>query len=137
MRCLWLIAQLLPGPTFAGVLAAAHVLPAGTVIAPADLRVIDSDLPGIDDPSQILGQQARITIYAGRPIQKSMLRAPILVSRNQLVLLKFRRGPMEITIQARALSAGAAGDLIRVMNIDNHGTVAARVLPDGTLTTAN
>lgn len=137
MQLLWLIALLLPGPAFCGVLAAAHVLPAGTIIAPADLRVIDSDRPGIDDPSKILGQQARITIYPGRPIQTSMLQAPILVSRNQMVFLSFRRGPLEITIQARALSAGAAGDLIRVMNIDNHGTVTARVLPDGTLTTAN
>jgi flagella basal body P-ring formation protein FlgA len=131
------LALLLPAPVTAGVLAAAHTLPAGTIISASDLRAIDSNRPGLDDPSQIVGQQARITIYEGRPFQKSMLKTPVLVSRNDTVTLIFRHGPLEVTTQGRALSEGAAGDVVRVMNIDSRATVTARVMPDGTLLTSN
>ncbi len=138
MRALVLIFALLaPLPAAAGGLAAARTLPAGTIIGAADLRAVDGDQRALTDPSQVIGKQTRITIYEGRPIQATLLQAPKLVGRNQIVRLSFRRGALRIDMQARTLSEGAAGDVIRVMNLDSRNIVAALVEDDGTLTALN
>lgn len=133
-RSLTILAMLaLATPLEAGVLAAARTLPAGTIIAAADLRSVESERPGLHDPSQAIGLQTRITIYEGRPIHANLLQAPRLVSRNQIVRLSFQRGSLRIETEGRALADGGAGDLIRVMNSDSRSTVTARVQPDGSL----
>lgn len=133
MRWLLLFLTLMPLPAAAAVLAAARTLPAGTVIAASDLRAVDGDRPGLSDPSEVIGLQTRITIHEGRPLQASLLQAPKLISRNQLHSLVFQRGALRIVTQARTLSDGAAGDVIRVMNLQSRATVSAAVQPDGSL----
>ncbi len=138
MRSLLVIlGLLLPQPALCGGLAAARTLPAGTVISAGDLRAVDGDHRGLSDPSQAIGLQTRITIYEGRPIQASLLQAPILVNRNQLVRLDFRKGALSISTSGRSLDQGAAGDLVRVMNLGSRTTITARVNPDGTLSVVN
>ena len=124
-------------PASAGGLAASRTLPAGTIITAADLRAIDSDRPGLDDPSQAIGLQTRITIYEGRPIQATLLQAPKLIERNQIVRLSFRRGALRIDTHGRTLAEGAAGDVIRVMNLDSRSIITALVEDDGSLTALN
>lgn len=137
MRALVLALALLPGAALAGGLGAARTLPAGSVITAADLRVVDTDRPGLTDPSAAIGMQTRITIYEGRPLHANMLQAPRVVGRNQIVRLSFRRGALQIDTEGRALSDGAAGDMIRVMNMGSRSTVTAQVMPDGTLAVLN
>ena len=133
MRALIVMLALLPGAAFAGALGAAHTLPVGHVIAAGDLTVIDSDRPGLTDPSAAIGMQTRITIYEGRPLHANMLQAPRVIGRNQIVRLRFQRGALQIDTEGRAMSDGAAGELIRVMNMGSRSTVTAQVMPDGTL----
>lgn len=132
-RALLILGLLLPHTANAGGLAAARTLPAGTVISAADLRASDGNYRGLTDPSQAIGLQTRITIYEGRPIQASLLQAPILVNRNQLVRLDFQKGTLRIATSGRSLDQGASGDLVRVMNLGSRSTITARVNPDGTL----
>ncbi|QBX33534.1 flagellar basal body P-ring formation protein FlgA [Paracoccus liaowanqingii] len=133
MRALILALALLPGAVAAGGLGAARTLPAGSVIAAADLTVIDTDRPSLTDPSAAIGMQTRITVYEGRPLHANMLRPPRLITRNQIVRLSFQRGALRIDTEGRALSDGAAGELIRVMNMGSRSTVSAQVMSDGTL----
>ena len=137
MRWLALLLTLLPGLSHAGVLAAARTLPAGTIISAADLRAIDSDRHGITDPSQAIGLQTRITIYEGRPIQPTLLQPALLVQRNRIVQLTFARGALRIVTSARTLDDGAAGDVIRVLNLDSRSSVSALVQDDGSLLALN
>lgn len=137
MRALILMLALLPGAAFAGGLGAAHTLPVGHVIAAGDLTVIDTDRPGLVDPSAAIGMQTRITIYEGRPLHANMLQAPRVIGRNQIVRLRFQRGTLRIDTEGRAMSDGAAGELIRVMNMGSRSTVTAQVMPDGTLAITN
>ena len=137
MRALALILALLPGAVQAGGLGAARTLPAGSVIGAGDLRVVETDRPGLTDPSAAIGMQTRITIYEGRPLHANMLQAPRVVARNQIVRLRFQRGGLQIDTEGRAMSDGAAGELIRVMNMGSRSTVTAQVLPDGTLAVLN
>ncbi|MBM3605202.1 MAG: flagellar basal body P-ring formation protein FlgA [Alphaproteobacteria bacterium] len=128
---------LLPGSAMAGGLGASRTLPAGSVITAGDLRVVDTDRPGLTDPSAAIGMQTRITIYEGRPLHANMLQPPRVVGRNKIVRLFFQRGALRIEAEGRALSDGAAGDMIPVMNMGSRSTVTAQVMPDGTLAIMN
>ncbi|TRW99466.1 flagellar basal body P-ring formation protein FlgA [Paracoccus sp. M683] len=126
-----IIALCWPLQALSAPVSASRTLPAGTIIGPADLVLPpDADMA---DADALIGQQTRITIYAGRPVAATQLRAPRLVARNQIVPLVFSQGSLRIEISGRALSEGSAGDMIPVMNLSSRQTVSALVAPDGTL----
>lgn len=132
-----ILVGVMPVPLLAESFVAARTLPAGTLITESDLRSDADKDKGLSDPAQIIGLQTRITIYEGRVFQGSMLQQPVLVSRNQIVRLSFQRGPLRIITEGRALEDGAAGDLIRVMNLDSRATITARIAEDGTVHVAS
>lgn len=132
MRIFVWIMAMLPLPSLAADFVAARNLPAGTVIAPADLRLADAD-QAAGDPASLIGLETRVTVYEGRPVLEKLLHAPTLVERNQIVRLQFRRGEVYIATDGRALEQGRAGDVIRVLNQASRNTITAQVLPDGTV----
>ncbi|WP_347266287.1 flagellar basal body P-ring formation chaperone FlgA [Paracoccus sp. (in: a-proteobacteria)] len=133
MKWLALILSLTPGWAGAGTLLATRTLPAGTVLAAADVSLSDESEGGIDDPAQVLGQQLRVMVYQGRRIDPSYLSAPTLVGRNQIVTLIYENAALRIEAEGRALSAGSIGQTVRVMNSSSRVTVSGRVAPDGTV----
>lgn len=134
MRAVLLIAVLaLPGAASAGSLAALRTLPAGSLIAAEDVALNPALKGGLDDPAQVIGREARVTIYAGRPILAASVTAPTLVDRNQLVTVGWSRGGLTIQTEGRALGRGGVGEVVRVLNIASRVTVSARINPDGTL----
>jgi flagella basal body P-ring formation protein FlgA len=84
-------------------------------------------------PVLAVGMEARVAIYAGRPVRAQDLGAPALVERNQLVPLIYLSGGLAISTEGRALARGAAGEVIRVMNLSSRNTVNGRVGPDGAI----
>ena len=129
---LFLLAMLSSAQAQAAI-TAARALPAGTIIGDSDLAWIEEVPGGIEDPALAIGMQARVAIYEGRPVVPGALRAPVLVSRNQIVRVAFDSGPLRIVTEGRALSEGAAGDVVRVMNLASRNTISALVHADGTL----
>ena len=120
---------LLAAPVQAEVVLAARTLRAGTPITAADIVVSPDAAPlgAASQPDQAIGQEALVTLYAGRPIPLSGLAPPALVERNQLVTLIFRRGGLDIRADGRALGRGAAGDEIRIMNLGSRSTIFGTV----------
>lgn len=114
-------------------IVAAHNLPAGTVLGETDLVWDDDVAGGLTDPELAIGKQVRVAIYEGRPVVAGALRVPVLVSRNQIVRIAYDSGMLRIEAEGRALSEGAAGDLVRVMNLSSRKMISAVVAPDGTL----
>lgn len=134
MRLVLLLA-LLPAAALADDLVALRNLPAGTILAAADVAVAPSTRAGLA-PAEAVGRQLRTAVYEGRPISKGQLTTPTLVSRNQLVILAYENAALRIETEGRALGAGGAGDVIRVMNLSSRATLMARINADGTLTVA-
>jgi flagella basal body P-ring formation protein FlgA len=133
MRVL-LILLAMTGPALPDSLVATRTIRAQTVIGPEDMALVDAALPGaLDDPTLALGLEARVAIYAGRPIRSQDLGAPALVDRNQLVSLIYLAGGLAISTGGRALERGAEGDVIRAMNLGSRTTVNGRVGPDGAI----
>lgn len=133
MRGLVLLLMLLPQGALAGSVVANRTLPAGTVIAAGDVTLVPDQQGGIEDLAPVLGQQLRVMVYQGRRIDPSALTAPTLVGRNQIVTIAYEKAALRIEAEGRALSAGSAGQVIRVMNNASRVTVSGRVAPDGTV----
>ncbi|WP_295078083.1 flagellar basal body P-ring formation chaperone FlgA [Tabrizicola sp.] len=119
-------------PVSAESLVATRTIRAKSVVAPEDLVLVSAALPGaLSDPGQAVGLEARVAIYAGKPIRAGDLGPPTLVERNQLVTLVFLSGGLAISTEGRALARGAEGEEIRVMNLGSRNTVMGRIGPDG------
>lgn len=140
-REIWLLTLLLlmlaTGTRADTTLVAARTIRAQSLIAPADLALIEGTMPGgFTSPEEVLGLEARVAIYAGRPILPGDVGPPALIERNQTVTLIYRRGPLTIVAEGRALGRGGAGDSLRAMNIASRTTVTGRVAEDGSVLVA-
>ncbi|MEY8841725.1 flagellar basal body P-ring formation chaperone FlgA [Cribrihabitans sp. XS_ASV171] len=103
------------------------------IIGPADVTLSQTAQGSIADPGAVIGQEARVALYAGRPILPGDIGPPALVDRNDLVTLIYDTGLLTISTEGRALGRGAAGELIRVMNLSSRTTVSGRIRPDGSI----
>ena len=129
-----IIACLLPEVLRADYLIATRTIRAQTVILPDDFTVAEGEMPGaVDAPGQVIGQEARVAIYQGRPIRFSDVGPPAVVERNQVVPIVFQKNGLQITAEGRSLNRAAPGDRVRVMNLSSRTTVSGWVAGDGTV----
>ncbi len=131
-RALALALSLLAAPTLAETVVAARTLPAQTLISPEDLVIQPQDVPGaVSDPALLIGMEARVALYAGRPIRPGDVGFPAIVERNEVIAMIYASGGIHIATEGRALDRAGPGDVIRVMNLASRTTVTARIGADG------
>lgn len=119
-------------PAAADTVVAARTIPAQTLIRAEDIAIDAQTVPGgVADPAFIIGMEARVALFAGRPIRSGDIGVPAIVERNQIVALFYQGNGLMISTEGRALARAAVGDLIRVMNLSSRTTVTARVGSDG------
>lgn len=124
----------LASPASADALVATRTIRAKTLVAREDLTLVSAEIPGaLTNPEDAVGLEARVAIYAGKPVRPGDLGPRTLVERNQLVTLVYLSGGLAISTEGRALARGSEGDDIRVMNLGSRNTVTGRVGPDGTV----
>ncbi len=130
----WLLLAFLPVPALAQALVATQVIPARSVVAADQVAVVQAAIDGaLTDPAEAVGQEARVTIYPGRPLRAADLGSPALVERNAIVSLLYRADGLVIATEGRALDRAAEGEPLRVMNLDSRSIVTGRVAADGTV----
>ena len=129
-----LILLILPGAAWSDILVATRTIRPQTMIGPADVSARQGDAAGmLSDPAQAIGQEARVAIYAGRPIRRGDIGPPALVERNQLVTIVYAANGLRMTAEARALDRAGLGERLRVMNLTSRTTVFGAVTPEGTI----
>ncbi len=127
-----LLATLSLGAAEAQSLTAAKVIRANAIIEATDYTVSATSIAGaLTSDTEIVGLEARVTLYPGRPIMPNHVGPAALVVRNQQVTLVYRSGGLSITAEARSLARGGIGDSVRVMNLGSRSVVTGRVRPDG------
>ncbi|MGL4526155.1 MAG: flagellar basal body P-ring formation chaperone FlgA [Aestuariivirga sp.] len=135
MRRLLFLAILLGGVAEAQSLVPTRTLRATEILAETDLTLGEGTVPGaLSDPAMAIGQEARVTLYSGRPIRAEDIGPPAIIERNQIVPLAYGSGGLSILTEGRAMARGGAGDVIRVMNLASRTTVTGQILPNGTVT---
>ncbi|KUJ77966.1 flagellar biosynthesis protein FlgA [Ruegeria marisrubri] len=114
-----------------------HVVPVRTIrakeiITVDSLAVEPGEVDGaVSHLGDLLGKEARVALYPGRPIRAADVGPPAIVERNDLVTLVFARGQLSIAVEGRALGRGSAGETVRAMNLSSRNTVSGRIRPDG------
>lgn len=117
-------AQSAPATVDAPVLA--HVVERGELLSAGDFttaQLSTASARGATAPADAAGMEANRRLQAGAVVRSGDLIPPQLVRRGEPVSLSVRSGSLSITAPGRALSSGAAGDMVRVVN-----TVTSRTL---------
>ena len=133
MRILIFIALMLSvTPVGAETVFAARTIRAQSILTAQDLVLKKIDIPGaITGAQQIIGQEARVALYVGRPIRPGDIGPPAMVDRNQIVPLVFNANGLMISTEGRSLARAGVGEYVRVMNLSSRHTVMGMVMPDG------
>jgi flagella basal body P-ring formation protein FlgA len=102
------------------------------IINAEDLIKKSIDISGaLVNLTEIVGQEARVVLYAGRPIRPGDLGPPSIIGRNDMVRLVYSTGPLRIHTEGRALGRGAVGDTVRVMNMGSRAIVTGEITANG------
>lgn len=134
MRWLCVMAMGVAMPAFADMVVPSRTIRAYSIIEPGDLTLRNGNAPGsVTEMAQIIGQEARVVLYPGRPIRPDDVGPPAIVSRNQVVRLAFAAKGLRIATDGRALERGAVGDVVRIMNLSSRATLFGQVQPDGSI----
>lgn len=132
MRWLTLIlGVLLSGPALADLIIATRTIRPQEILGPSDLLLQEGADQSNVTLEDLIGQEARVALYAGRPVRAGDVGPPAVVERNQVVPLIYLRGGLEIMTEGRSLDRAGIGDHVRVMNLASRATVSGRVTASG------
>lgn len=125
---------LLASSVRADVVVATQTIRAKQIITFEHVVVKNAELAGtFSNLDDVVGLEARVAIYAGRPIRTGDIGPPAIVDRNDIVTLAYQHGSLVIRTEGRALGRGAVGDLVRVLNLSSHKTLSGLIKADGTI----
>jgi flagella basal body P-ring formation protein FlgA len=101
------------------------------IIAPEDVILRDGPETGGVTLDAVIGREARVALYPGRPIRAGDIGTPAVIERNQVVPLVYVRGGLRIETEGRALVRAGPGEYARVMNLASRAVVTGRVTASG------
>lgn len=129
----WLILFLIfSTPAVADTVVAAGTIRSMALIGPNDVQLVEGDTPGAaTDFVGVIGMEARVNLYPGRPIRLGDLRPPAVINRNEIITLQYNRNGLLIVTEGRALDRAGIGERLRVLNLSSRSTVTATVLGAG------
>jgi flagella basal body P-ring formation protein FlgA len=128
------LAALLPASAMADSVVATRTIRAQSVIAAQDVAMVPAEITGaLTATDAAVGQEAKVTLFAGRPVHAVDLVLPALIQRNQVVSVVYQVAGLTIRTDGRALERGGAGAVIKVMNLASHLTVQGAISPDGSV----
>jgi len=113
-------------------------IPAGSVISPENIKIekIQSKDPGPSNWKPPYGLIAKCRVPANTVLHPNMLeslKSPIIVKRNQSVVIRIEKPGFLITATGKTIQDGRAGEYIKVRNMDSQRIILARISEDGSV----
>lgn len=134
IRLVVILAFLAPVPLLADIVVTTRTVRPEAILTLADLGTVPGErADAFGHVADVVGQEARVALYPGRPIRFGDIGPPALVDRNQIVLLRYRGGGLVISTEGRSLERGGVGDRIRIMNLNSKATLFGYVEEDGSV----
>jgi len=117
------------------LLVAARALPARTVIRASDVvsRRVDRAAPAdaVRDASLLVGRQTTRSVAPGATWRHGLVDEVPVIGRGELVETRLQSGGLRIDGVARATADAAAGERVRVMNVETRRELVGTVDADG------
>lgn len=120
-----------------GILIANRPLARGARLSPEDLRMDERDAATLTqgyltDPQQAYGQVLKRSLSVGAPLVPAALEPPLAIKKGDRVTVVAKSaGGIEVRMAGTALTNGAAGDRIRVRNLNSERVVEGTVAGGG------
>jgi len=114
------------------VVVASVPLTAGAILRPGDLKLLPAAeeagrAEGFHRLDDVVGWELVRSVTAGTVLQSSLVRAPILIRRGEVVTVYARSPGLRVRITARARQDGGLGELIAVESLVDRKVYMARV----------
>ena len=111
-------------------------LPAGAVLRPADveMRAVPlrhAESTGVVQLEQLIGKALVRQSRDGMMLKPADVTTPLLISKNDLVTIYFRKGPMTLTVKGRAITGAANGAPLQVLNLMSKRVISATAIAAG------
>lgn len=111
-------------------------LPAGTLLTAANIQLRPVPLKfaestGVARVADLIGKSLLRPAREGMMVKASDVVVPMLVAKNDLVTIYFRKGPMTLTVKGQAVTGGVAGGQVQVLNLMSRRVISAAVLSAG------
>lgn len=109
-------------------------LAAGTVLSQDNTQTSQIQLrPGqrtdiLTRPEDMMQMALKRSLAAGQPVTLSLLKAPLLIRREQPVTLLIRQPDLELSTPGIALQNGVRGAIIKVKNSSSGRVIAGKVI---------
>jgi flagellar basal body P-ring formation protein FlgA len=108
----------------------------GEIVGPDDIRMERVHSGRISafsatDPADLIGQEVKHMLLAGRPVMKQAVSPPVVIRRGQLVSLRFQDAELSISAPARALSDASVGSEVKVVNLASNLVIQGVALSNG------
>lgn len=118
------------------VIVAARRIAVGEILRPGDIaeRRIRAERvrPGTAQrAAEVIGRQMRRPIGSDLPFMLVDLVAPVVVAKNQPVLMLLDAPGLALTAQGRAMEPAALGEVVPVMNLASRSVVEAEAIGPG------
>ncbi len=99
-----------------------RTLAKGSILKPSDVEMRpvslqfanNAQLPMLD---QVVGQQLRRQMRQGVIIRLNDVATPTLISRNDMVTIYLKSGPMTLTVKGKAMADASRGQAVSVLNL--------------------
>ncbi len=113
-------------------------IPEGTALTPENIKVetVESDQPEPANWKPPYGLVAVRKLAAATEVRGDMTNtaeAPVVVLRNDAVVIRIQRPALVVTAMGIALQEARAGEYIKVRNVDSSRVVLCKVNTDGTV----
>jgi flagellar basal body P-ring formation protein FlgA len=109
----------------------------GELIAQNDLELRTWDISAtpliVADMKECLGMRAKTTLSAGKPLLRSNIAIPPLVSRGDLVVIEARSGGMVVVDRGIALKDGLLGEKVPIRNAGSGRQVVGTIIAHSTV----
>ena len=115
------------------VLAATRTLQRGDILTESDLKLIKHDVSRLsygyfEDIKVGAGMKVKRHILVDTVLTPAMLKKPQVIKRGQKVSILAHSGRMQVRMMGKALSNGAIGDRINVMNMKSRQKVEGVIM---------
>lgn len=111
-------------------------LPAGTLLSadnvemrPVPLKFVEST--GVARLVDVVGKTLVRQSREGMMLKPADVTTPLLVSKNELVTIYFRKGPLTLTVKGQAITGAASGGLVQVLNLMSKRVISATAIAAG------
>jgi flagellar basal body P-ring formation protein FlgA len=96
-----------------------------------------AETAGTSELADVVGKALVRQSRAGMMLKPSDVAEPQLISRNELVTIYYRKGPLTLSVKGQALDGAGQGEPVQVLNLMSRKTLTAIAVSAGAVEIAN